>query len=86
MSGRSATEPRLGWQTKPLHSWEIYDERAVLAETTTATALLTDRPDINNAYLTLFTELEYLAGYDDDARQLLSPVASRYREMTPDGS
>ncbi|MBA2324685.1 MAG: hypothetical protein H0V92_11975 [Pseudonocardiales bacterium] len=53
--------------------------------TTTATALLTDRPDIN-AYLTLFTELEHLAGYDDDARQLLSSVASGYREMAADGS
>jgi len=65
----------------PLHSWQMYDERAVLAGTTTATALLTERADVD-AYLALFAELEQLAVYDDAARQLLSNVAATYQAMS----
>lgn len=67
-------------QVLPLHSWQMYDERAVIAGTTTATALLTERADVE-AYLKLFRALEQLAVFDDEARLVLVGVADRYRAM-----
>ncbi|MQA63494.1 MAG: helix-turn-helix domain-containing protein [Actinophytocola sp.] len=63
----------------PLHSWDIYDHRTVIVGTTTATAILTNRQDID-AYDALFTELEEMAVYGDDARRLLAQIAHDYRE------
>jgi transcriptional regulator with XRE-family HTH domain len=64
----------------PLHSWEIYDERAVITGSMTGTAVLTTRADVD-AYLELFATLERLAVYGEDAREVLTRVADRYREL-----
>jgi hypothetical protein len=64
----------------PLHSWEIYDERAVITGSMTGTTVLTIRADVD-AYLDLFAEIEQLAVYGDEARALLTRVADRYREL-----
>jgi hypothetical protein len=64
----------------PLHSWEIYDERAVITGSITGTTVLTIRADVD-AYLDLFAALERLAVYDEDAREILTRVADRYRGL-----
>lgn len=64
----------------PLHSWEIYDERAVITGSMTGTAVLTTRADVD-VYLELFASLERLAAYGQDAREILTRVADRYREL-----
>lgn len=64
----------------PLHSWEIYDERAVITGSMTGTTVLTVRADVD-AYLDLFVDLEQLAAYGEDARAILARVADRYREL-----
>lgn len=62
----------------PLHSWDIYDHRAVIVGIATATALLTNRQDID-AYDGLFRDLERLAVFGDGCRQLLSEIARDYQ-------
>jgi transcriptional regulator with XRE-family HTH domain len=64
----------------PLHGFDIYDRRAVIVGTETATALLTERADVE-AYERLFTELEQLASFDDAASSTLARVASEYRAL-----
>lgn len=64
----------------PLHSWEIYDERAVITGSMTGTAVLTTRADVA-AHLDLFATLERLAVYGEDAREILTRVADRYQEL-----
>jgi hypothetical protein len=64
----------------PLHSWEIYDERAVITGSMTGTTVLTARVDVD-AYLELFAALEQLAVYDENAREILTGVADCYREL-----
>lgn len=64
----------------PLHSWELYDERAVLVGTTTAVALLTERADVDR-YVELTEQLERLAVFGADARDILGVIADRYRAM-----
>jgi transcriptional regulator with XRE-family HTH domain len=64
----------------PLHSWEMYDERAVIAGSMTGTTVLTTRADVN-AYLKLFAILEQLAVYGEKAREILARVADTYRSL-----
>ncbi|MGH3845008.1 MAG: helix-turn-helix domain-containing protein [Pseudonocardiaceae bacterium] len=64
----------------PLHSWEIYDERAVIIGSMTGTAVLTTRADVD-AYLDLFATVERLAAIGEEAREILTRVADRYREL-----
>jgi transcriptional regulator with XRE-family HTH domain len=64
----------------PLHSWEIYDERAVITGSMTGTTVLTIRADVD-AYVALFADLERLAVYGEEAREILARVAGRYREL-----
>jgi transcriptional regulator with XRE-family HTH domain len=64
----------------PLHGWEMYDERLAIVGTITATALLDEPGDIAT-YLDMFQQLEQLAAYDDQAREILTQVAHRYRTM-----
>lgn len=68
----------------PLHSWEMYDERAVITGSMTGTAMLTTRADVD-AYLELFATLERLAVYGEDAREILTRVADRYQELCRGG-
>ncbi|HET9257944.1 MAG TPA: helix-turn-helix transcriptional regulator [Pseudonocardiaceae bacterium] len=68
----------------PLHSWEMYDERAVITGGMTGTTLLTTRADVD-AYLELFTALERLAVYGEQAREILAWVADRYRQREQGG-
>lgn len=62
------------------HGWHIYDRRAVLVGTKTATALMSDQYDVA-AYDALFGELEAVAVFDDDARELLAKTTDDYRKM-----
>jgi transcriptional regulator with XRE-family HTH domain len=64
----------------PLHSWDLYDARFVMAGATHATAKLTDRVDVE-AYVRLTDQIEQLAVFDDDARAILEQVAVRYRGL-----
>ncbi len=75
---------RLGiipWQTPaqvlPLHSFHLYDHRAVVVGTRSGTAIMGERdvPD----YEALFDELERLAVFDNEARALLGRIADDYR-------
>lgn len=64
------------------HGWDMYDGRGVCIGTKTATALTTHRADIAD-YEWLFSELEAVAVWGDDARDLISAAATRYRvELT----
>lgn len=64
----------------PMHGFDLYDRRAVLIGTMTATALLTDQRDVAE-YTALFLELERLAIFEDQARQVLNEVADDYRRL-----
>ncbi len=77
---------RLGlipWQTParvlPLHGFHLYDHRAVVVGTRSGTGIMDERdvPD----YEVLFSELERLALFDDDARALLDRIADDYRSL-----
>lgn len=64
----------------PLHSFDLFDERAVLFGTETSTGLLTDPQDVA-AYLLLRDELIPLARFGDDAQELVSRIAADYRQL-----
>lgn len=66
--------------TLPLHSWESYDERAVITGSMTGTTVLTTRADVH-AYLELFTILEQFAVYGQQAHEILTRAADRYRKL-----
>lgn len=68
----------------PLHSWELYDARLVIAGSTHATAQLTEPGDVN-AYVKLTDQLQELAVYGDKARAILTKVAGRYRQLAVQG-
>lgn len=61
-----------------MHGFTIYDSRAVLLGTLTATAIVTDRRDIRD-YENHWTELEPIVSYDDAARAAVERVADDYR-------
>jgi transcriptional regulator with XRE-family HTH domain len=63
------------------HGFHIYDRQAVQIGTRTATALTSDQRDVD-AYESLFTELERVAAFGDEARSFLAAMADRYRTMT----
>lgn len=65
-------------QVFPLHSWDMYDQRAVIVGTATATAILTNHQDIK-AYRVMFDKLARMAVYDEDARDLLVRIRSDYQ-------
>jgi len=66
--------------TLPLHTWGLFDQRAVIVGTTTATAILTEPLDVAR-YVELTDELERLAVFGDEARAILDRVAERYRRL-----
>jgi transcriptional regulator with XRE-family HTH domain len=67
-------------QVFPLHGFHIYDQRAAIVGTRTATAFITDPRDVSD-YEKLFAELEALASFDDDARRVISRIAGDYRDL-----
>ncbi|MGQ0776527.1 MAG: helix-turn-helix domain-containing protein [Pseudonocardiales bacterium] len=71
--------------TKPvragaLHGFHLYDRRAAIVGTETATAIITDTRDIAD-YETCFATYEALAVFDADARQVLDRLSDEYRTL-----
>jgi transcriptional regulator with XRE-family HTH domain len=64
----------------PLHGFDLYDSRAVLVGTETATALLTEPVDVE-AYSRLFSELQRLAVFGDVAGSVFAGQAEEYRHL-----
>jgi transcriptional regulator with XRE-family HTH domain len=64
----------------PLHSFSIYDDRAVTIGTRTATAFITDEREVAD-YVELFAMLTDLATFGDGARAILDRIAGEYRSM-----
>lgn len=63
-----------------LHNFTIYDSRAVLLGTQTATAIITDNRDVGD-YEGHWAELEPFVSYDDAARAAIERVAADYRSL-----
>ncbi|MGH3800955.1 MAG: transcriptional regulator, partial [Pseudonocardiaceae bacterium] len=59
----------------------IYDSRAVLLGTLTATAIVTDQKDVND-YEEHWAELKPIISYDDAARAAIERVTADYRSIT----
>lgn len=76
---RVGVVPSTGWvDVAPMHGFDLFDERAAVVGTETATAILTSPPDVA-AYAKLFSDLEGLAVFDDEARAIVTAVAEQYR-------
>jgi transcriptional regulator with XRE-family HTH domain len=65
----------------PLHGWDLYDQRAVIVGTMNATAVLTEPRDVQ-IYADLSDELEAMAVYDQEARNVLHRIELDYRKLT----
>jgi transcriptional regulator with XRE-family HTH domain len=63
-----------------LHGFTIYDSRAVLLGTQTATAIMTDRRNVAD-YEAHWDELEPLAAWGDAARSIIAGTADDYRNL-----
>ena len=63
-----------------LHGFTLYDSRAVLLGTQTATAIITDQKDVND-YEEHWAELEPIISYGDAARAAIDRVAADYRSI-----
>lgn len=77
----SSGPPREGSCSTRLHGFTIYDSRAVLLGTQTATAIITDQKDMNDDE-EYWAELEPIISYDDAARAAIDRVAADYRSIT----
>lgn len=69
-------------RTGALHGFHLYDQRAAIVGTETATAIITDTRDIT-AYETSFTTYQTLAAFDADARQIFDRLSDEYRTLDP---
>lgn len=71
----------------PMHGFDLYDRRAVIVGTVTATALLTDQRDVKR-YVDLARTLETLAVFGEQACEMLARIAGEYRALQtrPHGS
>lgn len=63
------------------HGFHIYDRQAVQIATKTATALTSDSRDLAE-YQALFSRLEAVAAWEDDARAVVERIAGEYRSRT----
>lgn len=63
-------------QVLPLHGFHLYDRSAVVVGTRSGTAIMGER-DVSD-YEALFGELQRLAVFDGEARELLSRIADDY--------
>lgn len=64
----------------PLHTWDMYDNRAVSFGTVASTALLTAPQDVD-AYAGIFGQLRAMAEFGDGADAVLARAIARYRAM-----
>jgi transcriptional regulator with XRE-family HTH domain len=64
----------------PMHGFYVYDAHTVIVGIRTGTSFLTDPRDVAE-YLKLFADLERLAVYGDDARQVIEQTAAAYRAI-----
>ncbi|MGH3567282.1 MAG: helix-turn-helix domain-containing protein [Pseudonocardia sp.] len=62
----------------PLHTWDMYDQRAVSVGLVHSTALLTAPQDVAE-YEKMFTALELMAVFGDEARRAFRQIANEYR-------
>ncbi len=62
------------------HGFHLYDARAALIATKTATALSTDQRDLDD-YLALFAELEKLAVFGEQAVEVIRRVSQDYQDL-----
>jgi len=58
----------------------MFDDRLVIVGTTTRVAYLTVRTDLD-AYSRLYDRINAFAVYGEEARQILTRIADRYREL-----
>lgn len=63
-----------------LHGFDLYDSRAVMFGTQSATALLTDPHEVAD-YEAHWAELEPFVSFGDDARPVLERIAADYRSI-----
>lgn len=63
-----------------LHGFNLYDRRAAIVGTETATAIITDARDIAD-YEACFATYEALAVYDADARKVFDRLSDEYRTL-----
>lgn len=86
---RQATEGKVGigiipWTkptgTFPTHGFSMYDRRAVIIGTRSATAFITDPKDVAT-YSRLFDDLAGLASFGQEAAQIISRIAEDYRSL-----
>jgi transcriptional regulator with XRE-family HTH domain len=86
---RQATEGKvqigvIPWTTPagtfPTHGFSMYDRRAVVIGTRSATAFITDPKDVA-AYSRLFDDLAGLASFGPEAAQIISRIAGDYRSL-----
>jgi transcriptional regulator with XRE-family HTH domain len=64
-----------------LHAFDLYDSRAVMFGTQTATALLTDSEEVED-FESHWLELEPFVTFGDEARPVLERIAADYRSIT----
>lgn len=74
----------IAWSTPvdvvPQEGFDLYDTRAVIIGTETATATVTDTRDVA-AYDKLFGELEAVASFGSDAGAVIARLADEYRAL-----
>lgn len=68
-------------EVAPMHGFDLYDQRAAIVGTETATAFLSNPHDVA-AYTKLFADLEAVASFGDVAREVLHRVADDYRTLS----
>ncbi len=67
-------------KTFPLHGFSMYDRRAVVIGTRSATAFITDPRDVAS-YSRLFDDLVELASFGEAAAQVIDPIAADYQGL-----
>lgn len=74
----------VGWVTPVtvplLHAFTLYDSRAVLFATQTATALITEPRQVAD-YESHWSELMPFVSHGDEAREVLQRIAADYRNI-----
>lgn len=68
-------------KTFPLHGFTMYDRRAVVIGTRSATAFITDPHDVAT-YSRLFDELVALASFGPEADGIIAGIAEDYRSLS----